>query len=190
MVATYAFYVFKAVTTSGDADDEASLNPLRLTKYLGMSGPPPTLLAWFQAGLALAGIVGGAYLFVHEIEIVSNTLGLSALALSILVTPLATELPETFNSVLWVRDSKDTLALGNITGAMVLQACLPAAVGVAFTDWELTETALVSAVLTFVSVAYIGFTVRSQGYLEARQLLRPSVLWCGFVVYVIVKLSM
>jgi cation:H+ antiporter len=188
MVATYAFYVFIAVTQSGEADDEDSLNPLRLTKYFGMT-TTPTLLAWLQSALALAGIIGGAYLFVHEIERVSDTLGLPALALSLLVTPLATELPETFNSVIWIRESKDTLALGNITGAMVLQSCLPAAVGVGFTEWDLTRTALVSAVLTFIAVGYVAYLIRSQGFLEARQLVRPAALWFGYVVYIVVKLS-
>ena len=32
---------------------------------------------------------------------------------------IATELPENVNSVLWIRRRKDTLAMGNITGAMV-----------------------------------------------------------------------
>jgi cation:H+ antiporter len=190
MLSSYALYVFKAVTQSGEPDDEALLNPLRLTRYIGRPGPPPTLLAWFQAALALAGIVAGAYLFVHEIERVSLTLGLPALALSLLVTPLATELPETFNSVIWIREGKDTLALGNITGAMVLQSSIPAAVGVVFTDWELTDTALVSAALTFISVGTLYYAVRRQGHLEAIQLLRPGVLWVGFVIYVALRLSL
>ena len=40
--------------------------------------------------------------------------------LALVIAPIATELPEKFNSLIWVRQGKDTLAMGNITGAMVL----------------------------------------------------------------------
>ncbi len=43
----------------------------------------------------------------------------------LLVAPIATELPEKFNAVIWIRQGKDTLAMGNITGAMVFQASIP-----------------------------------------------------------------
>ena len=42
-----------------------------------------------------------------------------------MIAPLATELPEKPNSVLWMREGKDALALGNVTGAMVFQATVP-----------------------------------------------------------------
>jgi len=37
--------------------------------------------------------------------------------LALVIAPIATELPEKFNSVIWIRQRKDTLAMGNITGA-------------------------------------------------------------------------
>jgi len=60
-------------------------------------------------------------------------LGITPLLLSLLVIPIATELPEKVNSILWIRKGKDTLAFGNITGALVfrelycqqLALCLP-----------------------------------------------------------------
>ena len=36
--------------------------------------------------------------------------------LALVIAPIATELPEKFNSLIWVRQGKDTLAMGNITG--------------------------------------------------------------------------
>ena len=57
--------------------------------------------------------------------------------LSLVLAPLATEMPEKANSVLWVRRGKDALALGNITGAMTFQATIPVVLGLVFTDWEL-----------------------------------------------------
>ena len=67
----------------------------------------------------------------------ATSFDVSPLAFSLLVAPIATELPEKFNSVIWVRRRKDTLALGNMTGAMVFQSSFPVTIGLLLTPWEL-----------------------------------------------------
>ena len=59
--------------------------------------------------------------------------------LALVIAPIATELPEKFNSIIWVRPGKDTLAMGNITGAMVFQSCIPTVVGLVFAadTWQI-----------------------------------------------------
>ncbi len=61
----------------------------------------------------------GAHFFVDAVEHGSKVVGIPAGIIALILAPLATELPEKFNSVIWLRDNKDTLAVGNITGAMV-----------------------------------------------------------------------
>ncbi len=142
LLVMYAYYVFKTLSNSGEAGNEEELEPLRFFRLSGGIGSPPTLLAAAQVAFALGGIIGGAYLFVTEIEIVSDVLAIPPLALALIIAPLATELPETFNSVIWIRQSKDTLAMGNISGAMVFQSSVPVSIGVMFTAWTLDVTAL------------------------------------------------
>ena len=62
----------------------------------------------------------------------SSRLGRDPALLALVIAPIATELPEKFNSLIWVRQGKDTLAMGNITGAMVFQSCIPTAVALIF----------------------------------------------------------
>ena len=100
-----------------------------------------------QVGVALALIIGGAELFIHAVDHVADLFDISPLAFSLLVAPIATELPEKFNSVIWVRRRKDTLALGNMTGAMVFQSSFPVTIGLLLTPWELEGPALVAAVI-------------------------------------------
>ena len=90
---------------------------------------------------ALACIVGGAYLFVGAVEHLAHTLGVSQLLLALVIAPIATELPEKFNSLIWVRQGKDTLAMGNITGAMVFQSAIPTVVALLFAGeaWHVSE---------------------------------------------------
>ena len=72
--------------------------------------------------VALAAILGGAVVFVDAVEGLARSVGLDETLLALVIAPIATELPEKFNSVIWIRRGKDTLALGNITGAMVFQS--------------------------------------------------------------------
>jgi cation:H+ antiporter len=134
-------------------------------------------------------IIGGAQLFVTNLETVAEDLGVPALALALVIAPLATELPEKFNSIIWVRQGKDTLAMGNISGAMVFQSCIPVTVGVVFTDWELTNTALVSAAIALASTGIVYMSIRNRGYLSAYVLARAGLLWVAFVTYVVVMLT-
>ena len=70
-------------------------------------------------------------------------------------------MPEKANSVLWVRDGKDALALGNITGAMTFQASIPVALGLVFTDWELDAQAVAAAVIGLLGGALALWAIRA-----------------------------
>jgi cation:H+ antiporter len=48
--------------------------------------------------------------------------GLRPQLVALLFSPIATELPETMNAITWVRQGKHRLALGNISGAMMIYA--------------------------------------------------------------------
>ena len=135
-VLSYAVYVRLTLHGGGGVQESESLKPL----YLDTSrGDPPTNGAIvLQLFLALGAIVGGSHLFVEELLHVADRVGVSPLVLALVLAPLATELPEKANSFLWTREGKDTLALGNISGAMVFQSTMPVALGLAFSGWALS----------------------------------------------------
>jgi cation:H+ antiporter len=189
LLAIYGYYVFRAISSSGEVGGEEELEPLRVFVVSGRTGSPPTWLVWLQVVVALALIIGSAYVFVEEIDRVAKALAVPPLALSLLIAPLATELPETFNSVIWLRQGKDTLAMGNISGAMVFQSSIPVSIGILFTTWELTPTALVAAAIALGSGAIAFAEIRRKGFLSAGELLRAGSLWVGFVAYIVVKIA-
>jgi len=112
-----------------------------------------------QIMLALALVVAGAKGLVIAVQSLSTLWGVSAFLLSVVIIPMATELPETFNSVVWIKQHKDTLAVGNITGAMVLQSTLVPALGILFTPWKLDAVALCTGMLALAAAmtVYIRF---------------------------------
>ena len=70
----------------------------------------------------------GRHMQPHDLDAEESLLG--AMVVSPNAIPIATELPEKVNSILWIRKRKDTLAFGNITGAMVFQGTLLPAIGI------------------------------------------------------------
>src|SRR5829696_5582851 len=83
----------------------------------------------------------GAHFFVTAVEHLSETVGMPAGLIALVLAPLATELPEKFNSVIWLRDNKDTMAVGNIT----------VSIGVVLTPWQLDGLSALAAGLAVVS---------------------------------------
>jgi len=144
-----------------------------------------------QVTLALVGILAGARVFVHGVEAGSVALGLDPLVISLILVPIATELPEKFNSVIWMRQGKDTLALGNITGAMVFQSSFPVTVGVAFTEWRLVappgepQAALYASAVALISGAVLLLLSQRRVGGHARTQIHPSVLVGGALLYLV-----
>src|SRR5690606_21629484 len=130
-------------------------------------------------------IFGGAHGFVHGVETLSALLGVSALVLSLLIIPVATELPEKVNSILWIRRRRDTLAFGNVTGAMVFQGTLLPALGIMMTPWEPRTEVVTGVILTLVASAYLFFMVR-RGTLRPYHLLVNGACYLAYLVSVTV----
>jgi cation:H+ antiporter len=129
--------------------------------------------------------VGGAHLFVHELLEVAESIGVEALVLSLVLAPLATELPEKANSFFWVREGKDSLALGNITGAMAFQSTVPIAFGLAFTEWELDRFAALSMGLGLAGGAVAYWALRLRGRFNATPICAWAALYATFLAFVI-----
>jgi cation:H+ antiporter len=176
----YGLYVRDTLRAGGDAEDTEDLNPL----YFDTSrdDPPNLFQIILQFAVSLAAIVAGAELFVNAIEHIADSAGISPLVLSLVLAPLATEMPEKANSVLWVREGKDELALGNITGAMSFQASIPVALGLVFTAWELETQAVVAAVAGLAGGLLARWAL-PRGHIGFVPVAAWGALFVGFVAY-------
>lgn len=181
----YAVYVRKILTGGGDVQVVDSIDRLYFDRSPGTE--PPLWLVIVQFVVSLGAIVGGAHLFVEEMIKVAEDVGVEPLVLSLVLAPLATELPEKVNSIFWVREGKDSLALGNITGAMVFQSTIAIAIGLAITDWELSRYAFVSCVLGLLGGALAYWTLRLRGRFGLLPVILWSALFSAFLGYVLVS---
>jgi cation:H+ antiporter len=171
----YLLYVVRTLRGAGAAQSEETLNPLLFERRAERRESPALGLCLLQLLVGLGAMVGGAHLFVEELLSLAEDLGVDALILALILAPLATELPEKVNSFFWVREGKDALALGNVTGAMVFQSTIPVGIGLIFTGWHLGGDAVLSVCLGVAGgiVAYLSLH-------RAGQFNLPAVLaWFG-----------
>jgi cation:H+ antiporter len=178
---SYTFYL--KMTIHADVAEVEHVEVLYCHRFLGLPVTRPWIVLQIITSLTM--IIGSAHLFIHYVEVISCTIGVSPLILSLVITPIATELPEKFNSVIWVSRKKDTLALGNITGAMVFQSCFPVAFGIVFTAWDLRGATMISALCALSMAACTLVWVRIRGSINPYLLLLGGVLYALFMAVVI-----
>lgn len=182
-VVVYAAHAWRTVVHGGETDDE---DMGRLFFDPAREDAPRNGRIIAQTVVSLALIVGGAELFVTEIENVASAVGLAPLVLTLVLAPLASELPEKLNSVLWVRQGKDALALGNITGAMVFQTAVPVAIGMVFLPWRLDTPVLVVMACAFVGGALALANVLMRSRFTVPWLVVWFPLYGGAIAYLFV----
>lgn len=183
----YAWLTFRG--ESGEIEHSSEMYLWRVIKKAGLikTQNPPLLLILFQVSGALFIMVMGAHTFVEHLEHISMSLGMNPLLFALLLAPVATELPEKFNSVTWSWKGRDALAMGNITGAMVFQSTFPVSVGLIFTEWHLTGMALFSALIALTSALAVLIEVSFKKRLSPISLLFGGVLYLLYVVVLILK---
>lgn len=184
LVGSYVFFVYKTLTGGDEFGTELDLDPLYLARR---KKEPPMSMVALQLLLAFGAIIVGARFFVDAVTGLSLSLGVPAFIMSLLIAPVATEMPEKFNSLIWLSQKKDTVALGNITGAMMFQGSVIPALGILLTSWVLTPAALVSAGLALVSSIIIYLLMRYKNYLDGRILMLVGGLFYFVFIVAVLK---
>ena len=171
----YAAYTWTEMRHADDAS-EGEPEPL---KFQANSATPHMAVAVLQTVLALVVIFGVSHTFVSRLSVVGPWLGIPSTVVALLLSPVATELPETMNAIIWIRQGKHRLALANISGAMMIQATIPTALGLFFTPWLFDAALSLAAAVT--TVAVIGlFTLLRCHALTARRLAWFAVFYGVF----------
>jgi cation:H+ antiporter len=181
----YAAYFRREVAGGGEEASGATLEPLRFQRSREV---PSTVAVIAQTLVTLVVVFVASQVFVAQLEWAGPALGLPAVVVALLLSPIATELPETMNAIIWVRQGKAELALANISGAMMIQATVPSAIGLFFTPWRFDVPLVLAGVATFAAVAYLLVVLRS-GRLTPGRLAAASLFYLAFAVALVVDLA-
>ena len=210
LLVLYAVYIRRTLRSGVDIEAE-SLDDLYLGKVCDrtigrisslnisdQSSNPSTILVSLQSLLALGIIILGAHMFIDAVEwLSSDVLSLPIAVIALLLAPLATELPEKMNSVIWISKGKDVLALGNITGALVFQSTIPVVLGILFTSWNLSfdwgTVGFLNALSAILAIAgtsllYVRVKYSKDGMLDRIPFLIGGILYLLFILILIYHL--
>jgi cation:H+ antiporter len=180
LIFVYVFYLKVTFAHEGEAGEQPETLHFEKLLKLGTS----LFIVIIQVIAGLAGILWGANQFVDRIYSIAQTVDIPAVILAMIIAPIATELPEKCNSVIWMRNKKDTLALGNITGAMVFQACFPVAFGVAFTKWHLGNGTILSGLVALASAIFFLLLIKRNA-LKFQYMLLGGAFYASTVGYLL-----
>jgi len=179
----YAVYVRRELSADEGAMIMEELEPLKLRP-----GNPSMGWALVQTLLALAAIAAASHVFVRQIEAIGGWMGMAPHMAALLLAPVATELPEIMNALIWVRQGKERLALANISGAMMIQATIPSAMAIFMTPWLLDTPLLVAGGLTMLSVGMLWLGFR-RGAMRISTLAGVSGFYVLFAVFVVLRFA-
>src|SRR3954454_5865796 len=156
--AAYGVYFWRELRADTDPDDDVEIEPLKLQPR---RAKPATWAVATQALVTLGIIFVASQLFVHALEKIGPMLGLPAAVTALLLSPIATELPEIMNAIIWVRQGMTHLALRNISGAMMVQPTVPSGLGILFTPWRFDGPLVLSGVVTMAAMVFLLAALRS-----------------------------
>jgi cation:H+ antiporter len=175
--AVYGVYFWREMQSEGGGDEE-ELEPLKLQPKRAVPSRAAVLV---QTLITLGLIFVASQLFVQQLEWAGPALGLPPMVVALLLSPIATELPETMNALIWVRQGKTQLAMANISGAMMIQATIPSGLGLLFTPWRFTAPLVLAGVVTMLAVGYLLVLLRTDR-LTAGRLAGAALFYSAFAV--------
>ncbi len=182
LLAIYAVFVFFTLRHESEEGEEYTEH-FHFTTLLQCPKNMRWIIIQLIAGLIF--IIFGAHLFVKYLTAFSIKTGIPSLILSLIITPVATELPEKFNSITWTIKGKDTIGIGNITGAMVFQSTIPVSIGLFFTTWQLSPLEFYNLTSCLVMAALILIYVKKKNDLPAPVLLAGGLFYLGYILLVV-----
>ncbi|PIP22743.1 MAG: hypothetical protein COZ91_02840 [Candidatus Nealsonbacteria bacterium CG_4_8_14_3_um_filter_39_7] len=179
LVGLYVYYV-KVTLNHKKEEGETYEEFFYLTKYFSLK--PEMFNVYLQLFVGLVMIIFGAKFFVANLIFVGTEIGVSMLVLSLLIAPIATELPEKYNSVTWLLKKKDTLAMSNITGAVAFQSTMIVALGLLFTEWKLDSYTLLNIAIALTSGILIFSFLKIKKKINAEILLFGGLFYALYII--------
>ncbi len=182
LICLYILYIYRTLIKSKQNFCEECIDKLIFAKLFNKD---KFYIIIFQIIVSLILLVISINYFVVEIKYFSNLLNVYPVILSLIITPFATELPECINSLIWVKHSKDDLALFNIQGAIVFQAIIPMSIGILFTPFRYDPAFIWGVVLTIICSLIFVIGILLCKKVSAKMLFLNGLFYFAFILFLI-----
>ena len=181
VLAAYALYLYYHLRAQDQAGEE---EPPAL-RIAPASRNPSMALIVLQLGIGLALSVVASRLFIASLWQASLVFGVSPFIISLYLSPIATELPEASSVMLWMRRKEDTLAMGNVLGAMMFQTSIACGIAMVASPWQLGTGAYAAGVASLAAVAVLVITTLVRQRVEPLALACVGLLYLGYIAFTI-----
>ena len=175
--AGYLLYHMRA----GEREGEEAPPPLRIAPS---ARRPSVWLVAAQLGIAAIVTALAARWFIGTVTSLAVHLQMAPLIVSIVLSPIATELPEMVNVLIWTQRDLDDLALGNILGTMMFQTSVASAIGLFASPWHLDATSYRAAIAALSATVLLFIWTALRRKVEVVPL---AVCALGYVGYLIAQ---
>jgi len=159
---------------------EAHPPPLRFSPR---AVKPPMWIVLVQMALALGVTILASHWFVSSVSGVSAMVGIPPLVVSLFLSPVATELPEAMNVVLWMRRKEDELAFGNVIGAMMFQTSIASAIAMLASPWRLDSHGYAACAAAFAAVLFVLIATLIRRRLSSIALFACGIFYAAYLVF-------
>ena len=184
LLALYSFFVYRTLIKSRQNFCENILDDLFFTKIFKIKENLFSILIQFVISIIALAIF--SHFFVKEIGYFSALLNINPVILSLIITPFATELPECINSIIWIKNNKDDLAMANVLGGIVFQAMIPTSIGIAFTPWVLNFDIFINSLIVIIFSILFGLTMLITRKIKLIPLLTAGLFYFGYIIYIFI----
>lgn len=181
LLAVYASYLIYHLRRE---QQESEPSPPRL-RLAPRSADPPLALVALQLGIALLVTVFASRWFVLTLGHAATDFGWAPLLVSLFLSPIATELPEASNVVMWMRRREDALAIANVLGAMMFQTSIACSIALLATPWALAPSARAAGAAALIAVSLVVVWTLARRRLEPAPFLLAGVCYLGYVFAVV-----
>ncbi len=185
ILGAYLTYIIRTIKKD-DREDKIEKDVPLYFQVIPTNSQIHSLILCIQILFGILGIVYFSHLFVKSIIFFAHLTNTNPMILSLFLAPVATELPEMINSIIWVKNSKDNFAVANLTGAIVYQASVLTAIGILFTNWIFSPDALINVILVYASVlTFMFLLLQKERKMSVKPLIFSGFYWLIYVIYVI-----
>ncbi len=123
--------------------------------------PHPILGSLIQLSVSVVLLYIGSHEMVSNVDVLAQTIGISAMGLALIVIPAATAIPETASALIWGYRGKDTMCIGSLVGEKILYSTFYPGMGLLLTSWALDQHAYMSVgATTVISLILLYYIIK------------------------------
>ena len=177
VVLAYGAYLYYHLRVT---EPEAETMPPRL-RIAPRLQQPPMLLVGVQLLVALAVSAVASRWLVASLSAAASWLAIAPFVISLVLSPIATELPEAMSVVLWLRRGEDTLAINNVLGAMMFQTSIACAIAMLATPWSLPRAGYLAAATVLLAIAMVVIVTIVRRRVEPLALVMTGLFYLAMI---------